>query len=169
MACQIAMTVLLFDLLRPVSRRVAVLSLAYGLTGCGVKIVARIFFAAPLLVLGGSGVGGAFGPEQADGLVRLLLRMNHQAEAIAVVFFGLHAVLQGYLIVRSGFLPRALGVIAVVGGLGWLTYLYEPFAARIVPAILGVAVIGSVALAGWLVVAGVNEERWRARAGTGAA
>ncbi len=80
------------------------------------------------------------------------------------MFFGVQAILKGYLILRSTFLPRILGVISVVGGAGWLTYLYPPLAARLVIVIVSVAVLGSLANALWLIVVGVNEERWMAQA-----
>lgn len=169
MACQITMTVLFYDLLKPVSKSISLLAATFGLIGCTIKTVSRLFFFAPLLVLGGAHYLSVFNAEQLQALAFLFLRVNYQAETIAMVFFGFYALLQGYLMFRSGFLPRALGLLSAAGGLGWLTYLYEPLAVRLLPIILAVAALGALSEALWLLVAGVNEQRWKARAGAAAA
>jgi hypothetical protein len=91
--------------------------------------------------------------------------VNHQAETIAMVFFGLYALVKGYLVFRSTFLPRVLGVLSALGGLGWLTYLYEPLATRLLPYIMGVGLVGSLATIVWLLACGVNETRWEEQMG----
>jgi hypothetical protein len=164
MACQITMTALFYDLLKPVSRSVSRLAAIFGLIGCTIKILSRLFFFAPLLVLGGAHYLTVFDTRQLQALALLFLRVNHQAETIAMVFFGLYALVKGYLVFKSTFLPRILGVFEVVGGLGWLTYLYEPLAARLLPLILGVAAVGAASVVFWLLVFGVNEQRWKAQA-----
>ncbi len=169
MACQITMTALFYDLLKPVSRSVSMLAAIFGLIGCTIKILSRLFFFAPLLVLGGAHYLTVFDARQLQALALLFLRVNHQAETIAMVFFGLYALVKGYLVFKSTFLPRILGLFEVVGGLGWLTYLYEPLAARLLPFILGVAAVGAASLVLWLLVFGVNEQRWKARADAAAA
>jgi len=126
MACQITMTVLLYGLLKPVSRSVALLAAVFSLTGCVIKTLARLFYFAPLLVLGGADYLSVFNPEQLQALAHLLLKVNDQGAAIALVFFGLYAVVKGYVIVRSTFLPRMLGVVTAVGGCGWLAFLSPP-------------------------------------------
>ena len=95
--------------------------------------------------------------------------MNYAAETIAVVFFGINTVMMGYLLFRSTFLPRWLGVLSVVGGLGWMLYLYEPFARILEAYIIGVGVVGALATIVWLLVYGVNEQRWYARSNAAAA
>jgi uncharacterized protein DUF4386 len=164
MACQIAMTVLLYDLLKPVSKTGSALAAAFGLIGCTIKTLARLFFLAPLLVLGGAHYLSVFEPQQLQAAVFFFLRLNYMTETIAVVFFGLNAIGQGYLMFRSTFLPRVLGVLSAVGGLGWMIYLYEPLAMRLQSYIVGAGVIGAFVLVLWLLVKGVNEERWNEQA-----
>jgi hypothetical protein len=165
MACQIAMTVLLYGLLKPVSRSASLLAAAFGLVGCTIKTLARLFFFAPLLVLGGAGYLNVFRPEQLQAVAFFSLRMNYTAETIAVVFFGLNTLVTGYLVFRSTFLPRALGVLSMVGGLGWMLYLYEPAAARLEAYIVGVGVLGALVKSLWLLIKGVDERRWKEQAG----
>jgi hypothetical protein len=165
MACQIAMTVLLYDLLKPVSKSASLLAAAFGLVGCTIKTLARLFFFAPLLVLGGAGYLNVFEPGQIQALAFFSLRMNYTVETIAMVFFGLYALMTGYLVLRSTFLPRALGVVSMVGGLGWLMYLYEPAAARLQAYIVGVGVLGALVKSLWLLIKGVDERRWKEQAG----
>lgn len=164
MACQIAMTVLLYDLLKPVSRTGSALAAVFGLVGCTIKTLARLFYIAPVLVLGGAHYLSVFEPQQLQAAAFFFLRLNYMTETIAVVFFGLNAIGQGYLMFRSTFLPRVLGVLSVVGGLGWMIYLYEPLAARLESYIVGTGVIGALVLVLWLLIKGVNEERWNEQA-----
>src|SRR5438309_7397845 len=124
MACQIAVTALFYDLLKPAGRSVSLLAAFLGLTGCVIKTFSRLFYIAPLLVLGGSHYLSVFSAEQLQALALLFLKVNDHGAAIALAFFGFYALLTGYLIVRSTFLPRILGVLSVFGGLGWLTFLY---------------------------------------------
>jgi hypothetical protein len=95
--------------------------------------------------------------------------VNDRGAGIALVFFGLTAVLKGYLIVRSTFLPRILGVLGMVGGAGWLSFLYLPLAYRLFPYILVLGLLGTAALILWLLAFGVNEERWKEQASAAAA
>lgn len=161
MACQVAMTMVFYELLKPVSRSLSLLMAVFSLVGCIIKTLSRLFFFSPFFLLGGAQYLSVFSTEQLQALAYLFLRLNHQAETIAMVFFGLTALVQGYLIFRSGFLPRVFGVLSALGGLGWLTYLYEPLAVRLLTGILAVAILGALSLVVWLLVVGVNEQRWK--------
>lgn len=160
MACQIAQTTLFYILLKPVSRNVALLALVFSLIGCTIKTLSRLFYIAPLLVLGGSDYLSTFNPGQLQALSLLLLNVNDQAAGIALVFFGFSTLLNGYLIFRSTFLPRVLGVLSMLGGAGWLSFIYLPLGNQLFLYVLPIALLGSGLLIFWLVIKGVNLEKW---------
>ncbi len=84
---------------------------------------------------------------------------------IDLVFFGLWCILTGYLIFRSTFLPRILGVLVMISGLGFVTYLYPPLAYRLfMPCIAAASALGEIPLDLWLIVMGVNVQRWKEQA-----
>jgi hypothetical protein len=82
-----------------------------------------------------------------------------------LVFFGVYCLLIGYLIFRSTFLPRALGVLMAIGGLGWLTFLSRTLADHLSPYNLAPGILGEGALTVWLLVKGVNVSKWQEQAG----
>src|SRR2546429_2310987 len=164
MACQIAMTALFYDLLKPTGRSVSLLAAFLGFAGCVIKTLSRLFFIAPLFIVGGAHYLSVFSAEQLQALALLFLRVNDHGAAIALVFFGFYALLTGYLIVRSTFLPRILGVLSILGGLGWLTFLYQPLGYHLFPYIAALGLLGAASLILWLLVFGVNEQRWKEQA-----
>ena len=82
-------------------------------------------------------------------------------------FFGPYCVLLGYLILRSTFMPRLIGVLMVLAGLGWLAFLSPFVQQHLARLIEGLGVLAEASLMLWLLVMGVNEGRWRAQAGSG--
>ena len=164
MACQIAMTALFYDLLKPAGRSVSLLAAFLGFAGCVIKTLSRVFFIAPLIVLGGAHYLSVFSAEQLQALALLFLKVNDRGAGIALVFFGFYALLTGYLIIRSTFLPRILGVVSVIAGLGWLSFLYPPLGYRLFPYIAALGLLGALLLILWLLLVGVNEQRWKEQA-----
>jgi hypothetical protein len=164
MACQVAITALFYDLLKPAGGSVSLVAAFLGLTGCIIKTFSRVFFIAPLFILGGAHYLSVFSVEQLQALALLFLKLNDRGAGIALVFFGFYAILTGCLIVRSTFLPRILGVLSMVGGLGWLTFLYLPLGGRLFPFIAIFGILGAALLIFWLLVFGVNEQRWKEQA-----
>jgi len=81
-----------------------------------------------------------------------------------LVFFGFHCLLVGSLIFRSTFLPRILGLLMVIAGLGWLTFLWPPLAKNLAPYNLMPGMIGEGLLILWLLIFGVNEQKWKRQA-----
>ena len=94
----------------------------------------------------------------------VFLELNSQAANIYLVFFGFYDLLIGYLIIRSAFLPRILGWLMALAGLGWLTFLSPPFANYLSPYNLVLGFLAELALMLWLLVRGVNVQRWRQQA-----
>ena len=169
MACQVALTALFYDLLKPAGRSVSLVAAFLGLTGSIIKTFSRVFFIAPLFILGGAHYLSVFSAEQLQALALLFLKVNDRGAGIALVFFGFYAILTGYLIIKSTFLPRILGMLSVLGGFGWLTFLYPPLGGRLFPFIAIFAILGAASLIFWLLVFGVNEQRWKEKVRAAAA
>jgi len=98
------------------------------------------------------------------GLASEAFRLNPHGVNIAMVFHGVFCILIGYLIFRSAFLPRILGVLMAFAGLGWLTFLAPPLANYLSPYILVLGFLAELALMLWLLVMGVNVQRWKEQA-----
>jgi Domain of unknown function (DUF4386) len=121
-----------------------------------------LFYLAPLLILQGGSSLSAFTAEQLQALALVFVKLNSYANDIYLVFFGFWCILIGYLIFRSTFLPRILGVLLAISGLGWVTYLYPPVAYHLfMPYIAAASALGEIPLELWLIVMGVNEQRWK--------
>ena len=162
-ACYLAVTALFYRLFVPVNRTVALTAACCSLTACAIQGFALLFQLAPLTVLGGAGYLGVFKVEQLQALALMFLKLYTQAYAIALVFFGFYCLLTGYLIFKSTFLPRFLGVFMMLAGLSGLTFLAPIFAIKYFPYTMAGAV-GELMLTVWLVVKGVDNERWNQEA-----
>ncbi len=163
-ACYVAITALFYELFRSVIRPLSLVAAFFSLVGCAILAVASLFRVAPLVILGGSRELSALTLEQSRALASLFLGLYGQAVNICFVFFGVYCLLVGYLIFRSNFVPRILGVFMGIAGVGWLTFLSPPLANTLSPAILGIGFIAELALMLWLLVMGVNAQRSNALA-----
>ena len=163
-ACYVAVTALFYDLFKHVNRSLSLLAAFFSLVGCAILAFASLFRIGPLVVLGGGQYLSAFKVEELRALAFLFLELYGQAVNICFVFFGVYCLLIGYLIFKSAFLPRILGVLMAFAGLGWLTFLSPPLANYLSPyiQILGVFAEGSLML--WLLVMGVNVAKWEEKA-----
>ena len=166
MACNIAITALFYDLLKPVSRSLSLHAAFFSLFGCGIKTVSRVFYLAPLFVLDPPTYLRVFSGEQLKSLALTMLRINDIGAGMALGFFGVYALFKGWLIVRSTFLPHWLGVLSILAGFGLLAFLSPTLGSRLFPIIATVGLIGAVAQIFWLIVFGLDEPRWLAQAST---
>ena len=169
-AAYLVVTVLFYRLFEPVNRTLSLCAAFFSLTGCIVQAFALVFHLAPLLVLNLPGADhaylSAFQPEQLQALALVVLNCYAQAYNISLVFFGFYLLQIGYLTARSSFLPRWLGVIVALFGVGWLAFLYPPLARALWPYIV-LSSLGELLLVVWLAVKGVDDQRWREQAAAG--
>ena len=164
MVAQAVASMMFYDLLKPVNRSVARASLIIGLTGCGIKTMARLFYYTPLILLGGAPYLSVMEPAQLEALSLAFLKINSQGAAIGIIFFGFEGLLRGWLVFKSEFLPRFLGVMSMIAGLGWLTYLWPPLGSQAFMFVALFAIVGVFVTCGWLFIRGVDDAKWRARA-----
>src|SRR6202142_357175 len=134
-AFHIAWALLIYVLLKPVNRSLSLLAAFFVLVSCAMQALTSLLYLAPLLILQGGSSLSAFTAEQLQTLALMFLKLNQYSYNIDLVFFGLWCILTGYLIFRSTFLPRVLGVLVMISGLGWITYLLPPLAHRLFPII----------------------------------
>jgi hypothetical protein len=163
-AFHIAWALLMYELLKPVNRSLSLLAAFVILVGCAIQAFTSLLYLAPLLILQGGSSLSAFTAQQLQALALIFLKLNSSAFDIYIVFFGFWCVLTGYLIFRSTFLPRVLGVLVAISGLGWVTYLSPPLAHHLFPFIAAASALGEIPLELWLIVMGVNAQRWKEQA-----
>ena len=98
------------------------------------------------------------------GLTFEALRWQPHGVNIAIVIHGFYCLLIGYLIFKSTFLPRTLGALMAFSGFGWLTFLSNPLVSHLSPYNLASAILAELSLMLWLLVMGVNVQRWKEQA-----
>jgi len=156
----IALTALLYGLFRPVNRTIAVMASFLSLTGCIVQIGGDFLRLAPPVVLTDPQLAKVFTVQQLQATARLGLGLYNHIFEVSFVLFAFFWLCLGYLILESGFLPRALGWWWIAGGVIGLAFLWPPLATAIRPALF-VGGAAELAFPVWLIVKGVNIARWR--------
>jgi Domain of unknown function (DUF4386) len=167
--CAVTLSLIFYMLLRAVSKELALLAVFFNLVSLAVEAAATMHLVEALHPLGSAGYLSAFQPEQRYAMASLAIRAHGQGFGAALIFFGCTCLVLGYLIFRSGYLPKAVGVLMLSAG---ACYLVDSFAmllaprvaSQLFPAILVPSFIGESSLALWLLVKGVNVDRWAARA-----
>ena len=166
LTCDISVALIFYDLLKPVSRSLSLFAAVFRLVFVAMMAVNSLNYFVPLAILKGAHFLTAFNTDQLQALALVSLQSYGTGYDIALVFFGFHCLLIGHLIFRSVFLPRILGVLMAFSGLGWLTFLWPPLANYLHPYVLLPGVLGEGSLTLWLLVMGVNTQRWNEQAST---
>jgi hypothetical protein len=168
--CAIGIAMIYFFLLRPVSKELNLLATFLRLVSITVQAVAVLNLIGALFPLGNAASLKAFTPEQLYVLTSFAIRSHGQGFGVALLILGFCFLIHGRLIFRSGFLPKALGILIQVAGLCYLTnsfavLLAPGVAAILFPAILLPAFVAEASLCVWLIVKGVNVAKWNERLG----
>jgi hypothetical protein len=161
----LAISILLYVLLRPVNRTVALVATGFRLLAHpAIAAVNLLNHWAALVLVGGAGYLSSFEPGQREGLALLALELHGYGYLIGGAFFGVHLALLSWLLVRSDLFPRVLGFLVAGAGMG---YLVESFGMFLFPAhealygalVMVTAVLGEVALCLYLLSVGVRDHR----------
>jgi len=166
--CDVGLMLVLYVLLRPVSRNLALLAVLFNLVQTAVLVANKMTLLLPVFLLGSGDYLKAFSPEQLQALTYVSLRLHDYGFGFGLIFFGMECIVLGWLIARSTYLPRPIGLLMQVAGVCYLTnsfaLILDPeLASRLFPAILLPPFIAESSLALWLLLKGVEPSKWAER------
>jgi hypothetical protein len=162
---QIFVVLYLYRVLKPVNKNHAVLMVVFSLVAVPIAMLNELNQFAVLLLLNGADYSRIFTTDQIQALIALLLDLRHAGINIAQIFWGLWLFPMGYLVIKSGFLPRIIGVFLIIACFGYLIdffiYFYVPDFAITFSEF---TFLGELLITFWLLIKGVNVEEWKKRA-----
>lgn len=164
----IPLAVIFYDLFKVVNRRLALLVVFFTLVGTAVESANLLNQFAPLILLDGGHFSSALTAEQLQALAYMPIGLQTISYDISGVFFGFYGLSIAYLVFRSTFLPRGIGVLLAIGALCYLTYSFASFlspgfAGHLVPYIQFPSLVGEGSFCLWLLIVGLNVKRWKER------
>lgn len=164
--CDVALAWIFYVLLRPVQKDVALLAAFFGLVSTALFGFAELFYISSSLVLKDAAYLNAFSPDQRNALALLSFKTYSLGAAVFMAFYGTATLLRGYLMFRSGFLPRLLGAVVMLAGVG---FVVRNFVLLLAPQFLSNLFLLPMFLAGvsltlWFLIKGVDVQKWEERA-----
>ncbi len=161
--CDVTLTWLMYLLLKPVNKNLATLSIFFGIVSTATFAFAELFYAAVPLILKNTNLLKTFSVNQVNALALLSLKIYGYGGEIFMVFYGITTGLRGYLIFKSGYLPRFVGILLLIGG---LCFILKNFAVVLIPVyasdlLLVPLMLGMLTLTIWLLLKGVNNVKWK--------
>ena len=164
---EIVLAVVLYVLLKPVSKTLSLVAAVSRLAMTIIHGLNLLNYYFVFQLLNGGSLATAFSPEQVNALVTLFLNAHSIGFTIGIAFLVPHVLILGYLIVQSGYFPKVLGFLFIAAGFG---YLFDATGLLLVAsytatpgAIAAVIAIAEIAFPIWLLVKGVNMDRWQTR------
>jgi hypothetical protein len=158
-----------YVLLRPVSRSLVLLDVFLTLVSLAVEAVSKLFLLLVLPILSAGGFAPVLEQRQLAALADLALKAHGIAFDIALIFFGCACLVEGYLLYKSGYFPRFIGILMQIAGLSYLVSCFADLLAPaiadlITPIILLPPLVGELCYCLWLLIKGVDVAKWNERA-----
>ncbi|MEP7134340.1 MAG: DUF4386 domain-containing protein [Chloroflexota bacterium] len=160
------LTILLYVLIKPVSKTLSLVAAFSRLAMAGIQGINLLNHFFVLLLLSGAGYLKVFMPDQLYALVMLFLNAHETVVLIWGLFFALHLLTFGYLVYKSGYLPKFLGILLLIVA---FCYLFQDFGNMLFPQYkalftsIGSLAFLEIAFPLWLLIKGVNVEQWQKR------
>jgi hypothetical protein len=152
----------LYKLLKPVSKDIAVLMVVLALLGVPIGVFNEFTQLGVLQLLSGADYLTVFTTAQLQALAYLFVRLHSYGISIAFIFSGLWLLPLGYLVFKSGFLPRILGILLIIGGFGYLIDVFAGFLFPVSNLSIGLFTgLAEIFFLLWLLIKGVNVEQWK--------
>ena len=164
----IPLAVIFYELFKVVSRRIVLLVVLFTIVGTAIEAVNLLNQFAPLILLKSGNNASAFTPEQLQIIVYKLNQLEAMGFNLAIVFFGFYCISVGYLIFKSTFLPRIIGILMMIGGTCYLinsfaSFIAPQFAASLFPYIQIPSGLAELVFCLCLLIIGVNITKWKTK------
>jgi hypothetical protein len=165
---ELVLSVLLYVILEPTSKTLALIMMFSRLAMTTIQGINLLNYSIPLLLLSGAEYLNVFAPDQIYALVMLFLQAYNYGDFIWQLFFGLHLFVLGYLVYKSGYFPRILGVLLVFASLVYLLQSFGNFLSpdyeELLAMVVLLTIVPELLFTFWLLIKGVNVEQWEKRA-----
>lgn len=159
--CAVPLALIMYVLLRPVDRNIALLAVFFNLVSIAIEACSDLYLFGSLFPAGTADYLKAFGAEQRYAMAYMTLRMHTAGYNISLVFFGMNCLFWGYLIFKSGYFPKILGLLLilcagcyVINSFSW--FVAPGFAETLVPWILMPCFIAETAICLYLIIKGIS-------------
>jgi hypothetical protein len=162
---ELILAILLYALLKPVNKTLSLIAAVSRLIMTTIHGFNLINYFFVLTLVSGAGFLSGFEAGQLNGLVMLFLEAHSYGFTIGITFLVVHVFVLGYLVLKSGYFPKALGILFIIAGFG---YLIDSFSLLLVPSYTTTPVfialpiaIAELAFPLWLLIKGVNKARYQ--------
>lgn len=165
LALTIPLAVIFYALLKPAGRYLSLMAAFFIIVGAIIGSLGSTGYLIQVILSNAALSQDRINPQQLQIFVQLMLSMHAHANYVAFILYGIAGTLQGYLIFKSRYLPKSIGIFIFLGGgcdlaIGIGHLLSQAFGVEVFGALFLVPILASLSLALWLIVAGVNREKW---------
>lgn len=168
--CDVPLMLIFYILLKPVNKNLALLAVLFNLIQTAVLVAYKLNLFQTLFLLGDASYLKVLEPQQLHALAYTFIKLDSYGFGFGLLFFGFECIVVGYLIIRSGYLPKWIGVLMQIGGLCYIInsfalILAPQFADMLFPGILIPSFIAEISFCAWLIINGVNILKWEKQTG----